>query len=677
MNRPIRLAALLALAALALPASAKTYYVDAASGNDANTGLSEGAAFKTIQTAIDKAAAGSTILVYPGEYQPIATNNKKLTIKAVEGPENTVITAYRGEIEDGEYQEQWDEGLDDWVEVWVPNGNMKPDYAPVAARLGAWGNQAVYTTVYTAKYSDGAVVKYVGPSCDRYLSKLPRGWTVSEWDDNCWEPPEGVYRVSTKETGFVKTGTERVFKGGKNTVLEGFALENGPRAVWGGSLRFCAIRNIDNGRIDLERDSETEFCKRSRYAVNAAVFQSSLSDCAIAGNANTPVDTGAPYYITVGGFVHGCTLTRCTVEDNECVDVAASSLLCCLLSNNANGIVVWGSDLFNCSVVCNPVGNYTNDVAEYHWESVPCGEDDDGAWWDDDDGCWYKDVKIRGYYDYVETTEDDEDGWYDDDTGKFVKSVFVPYENETDGYEIGPSAAVSWCNVYDSILWGNTDGNGNPANLFLVEDANTGNLFATLYMNGTIREWDEWDRAWYEYDSKAYCTMMNSLVEDFLVVQTGNKGGYKNSTGNITGDPLFIDPENGDYHLSPTSPCKDAGADYTKKTGKFDLDSGARKVGKVDMGAYELQPQTAVPADYDGSCSRRRRCRRTTTATASPTRRSTSPRRASGGSSAVTWVSARSPCRTATASRARRPTAAARRSRRTSPLRRRSRSSCA
>ena len=96
MNRHACLAALLALAALALPASAKTYYVDAATGNDNNTGLKETLAFRTIQKAIDKAAAGSTILVAPGTYAPIRTA-KKLTIKSTDGAESTIIDGSLGE----------------------------------------------------------------------------------------------------------------------------------------------------------------------------------------------------------------------------------------------------------------------------------------------------------------------------------------------------------------------------------------------------------------------------------------------------------------------------------------------------------------------------------------------------------------------------------------------------
>ena len=83
MKHPSLRAAAAIFAAIAIPASAKTYYVKASGGNDGNDGLSEGKAFKTIQTAVNKATAGSTILVYPGTYAPIRMT-KKLTIRSTE-----------------------------------------------------------------------------------------------------------------------------------------------------------------------------------------------------------------------------------------------------------------------------------------------------------------------------------------------------------------------------------------------------------------------------------------------------------------------------------------------------------------------------------------------------------------------------------------------------------------
>jgi len=65
--------------------------------------------------------------------------------------------------------------------------------------------------------------------------------------------------------------------------------------------------------------------------------------------------------------------------------------------------------------------------------------------------------------------------------------------------------------------------------------------------------------------------------------------------GNIYADPLFIDPDNHDYHLSEDSPCIDAGPN-TPQGGlpETDIDGEQRvMLGRVDMGADEFNPFAA------------------------------------------------------------------------------------
>ena len=83
---------LLALCALlSLNADARTLYVDAKRPNNNGNGLSKAKAKKTIQAAINVAKKGDTILVYPGTYAPIKTNNKKIEIKSVKGRKKTKL----------------------------------------------------------------------------------------------------------------------------------------------------------------------------------------------------------------------------------------------------------------------------------------------------------------------------------------------------------------------------------------------------------------------------------------------------------------------------------------------------------------------------------------------------------------------------------------------------------
>ncbi len=66
------------------------------------------------------------------------------------------------------------------------------------------------------------------------------------------------------------------------------------------------------------------------------------------------------------------------------------------------------------------------------------------------------------------------------------------------------------------------------------------------------------------------------------------EGGYA-GTGNINSDPFFLNPAGGDYHISSSSPCIDAGdPNYAVGPGEVDIDGDPRVVNlRIDIGADE------------------------------------------------------------------------------------------
>ncbi len=86
-------------------------------------------------------------------------------------------------------------------------------------------------------------------------------------------------------------------------------------------------------------------------------------------------------------------------------------------------------------------------------------------------------------------------------------------------------------------------------------------------------------------------------------------------SGNINADPLFVDPANGDYRLSASSPCIDAGDNTAVPVGitkdldgnpRFadDLattDTGCGECPIVDMGAHEFPASCPSDVDCDGN----------------------------------------------------------------------------
>lgn len=74
------------------------------------------------------------------------------------------------------------------------------------------------------------------------------------------------------------------------------------------------------------------------------------------------------------------------------------------------------------------------------------------------------------------------------------------------------------------------------------------------------------------------------------VIFSNVEGGFPGE-GNIDVDPIFADPENGDFHLSSNSPCINAGdGEALPEEVETDVDGEPRIVGGlIDMGALENQ----------------------------------------------------------------------------------------
>jgi hypothetical protein len=90
-------------------------------------------------------------------------------------------------------------------------------------------------------------------------------------------------------------------------------------------------------------------------------------------------------------------------------------------------------------------------------------------------------------------------------------------------------------------------------------------------------------------------------TSSIAVTYSDVQGGWEGE-GNIDANPLFVDTNNGDYHLQAGSPCIDAG---TSSGAPPDDIEGQKRDEFPDMGAYEYQKSIATvieiisPADGD------------------------------------------------------------------------------
>lgn len=167
---------------------------------------------------------------------------------------------------------------------------------------------------------------------------------------------------------------------------------------------------------------------------------------------------------------------------------------------------------------------------------------------------------------------------------------------------VGNRGAAIFCMSWESWCWGDIC----PDVLYPWEE--TGEIYAdscTIAHNDVSVDGTLWLRnciLWGNADPEAnppFTPRRNIVRATNNCIQWSE---LADSDGNITKDPLFVDPENGDFTLKPSSPCIDAGGLYWRPTvsvlnkvrlaisldPRVDLAGNPRASGEApDIGAYE------------------------------------------------------------------------------------------
>ena len=96
--------------------------------------------------------------------------------------------------------------------------------------------------------------------------------------------------------------------------------------------------------------------------------------------------------------------------------------------------------------------------------------------------------------------------------------------------------------------------------------------------------------------TKSYTTAFK-MTNNFFAVSTVPSDNRTVGEATLTGNPFFADFAGGDYHLTPSSPCLDAG--WGEASIDKDLDGNARVSGPaMDIGCYEYD-QSVLSASFD------------------------------------------------------------------------------
>ena len=265
----------------ACSANARTLYVNASRPNNNGNGLSVKKAKKTIQAAISSARNGDTILVYPGTYASVKTNNKKISIKSVKGSNHTTVKANNSALRNVHAL-----NLGKGNATAVRGFFICQDYA---MQYGYGGNV------------DGAV--FGGSVRNCVFSRMGGKYiAVKDGDDYTYK-----YDHTFFKTKLIDCVLEHCAPGTGGTCM-----------IYGSSLNRCKITGSG-----------------TRYGANqgkAVVKKSTLVNCLVTGNVNIL----EPEWTRM--LFRSCTFLNCTVAENADVQLKSSTAINTIFHQNGDHV---------------------------------------------------------------------------------------------------------------------------------------------------------------------------------------------------------------------------------------------------------------------------------------------------------------------------------------------------
>ncbi len=313
-----RFLALALCAFVAFQAEARTLYVDATRPNNNGNGFKASTAKKTIQAAINVAKKGDAIIVLPGTYSSIATNNKKIAIKAKAGSAKTKITGRPGKYSTKKYPSSLGEcggyTLFGAGAAIAKLGRETKSSQQLLVTKGEGGSFKYFTiTVRSAALTKGTATKLTGftldgkgADCGAYRDGvLIRKSAPSKRQKDLAYAVAGVSGGTVSSCVLENCGNAPIAVNSK--FIASKILGNGTGGGYSGP--GCGIESSTFSRCVFHgnRFEKTSSANPYSNAVNAnyvgGVNGSKFFNCLFASNAKTPFAS--------------CTFGNCTVADNS------------------------------------------------------------------------------------------------------------------------------------------------------------------------------------------------------------------------------------------------------------------------------------------------------------------------------------------------------------------------